>query len=109
VSSTQRSPKTPARSLEQRLHALARANQVRYQRAQLKRELAAGARQLAPLLANPPAYAQTATVRDLMLAVPGIGPARANRALVRCRIAEGKTIAGLSSRQRGELIELLQA
>jgi hypothetical protein len=38
----------------------------------------------------------------------GIGPARANRALVHCRIADTKTIAGLSNRQRAELIDLLQ-
>lgn len=109
MSSTQRRTGTPHRSLQQRLRALERANQVRHERAELKRELAAGTRQLAHLLANPPACAQTARVRELLLAVPGIGPARATRALFRCRIADSKTIAGLSSRQCGELIQLLDA
>ena len=100
-------PNAPARSPEQRLHALAKANQVRSARAQLKRDLAAGTVELARILANPPAYAQTARVLELLIAVPGIGPARAGRALAHCRIAEAKTIAGLSGRQRTELTQLL--
>ncbi len=81
-------PNLPARSPEQRLHALAKANQVRSARAQLKRDLAAGTVELA--------YRR-----------PGIGPARASRALAHCRIAEAKTIAGLRGRQRAELTHLL--
>ena len=98
----------PARSPEQRLRALAKANEVRSSRAQLKRDLAAGVVELARVLANPPACARTARVVELLVAVHGIGPARANRALVHCRIADTKTIAGLSNRQRAELIDLLQ-
>jgi hypothetical protein len=47
-------------------------------------------------------------VVELLVAVHGTGPARANRALVHCRIADTKTVAGLSNRQRAELIDLLQ-
>jgi hypothetical protein len=103
-----RKPTVPTRSPEQRLRALARANEVRRARAQLKRDLAAGRVALAEVLAEPPACAQTAKARDLLLAVPGIGPAKADRALTHCRIAYAKTVAGLSGRQRGELIELLR-
>jgi hypothetical protein len=39
--------------------------------------------------------------------VPKIGPARVNRTLAYCRIADSKTIAGLTDRQRTELIHLL--
>ena len=104
----ERRPSAPARSPEQRLRALANANKVRSARARLKRDLAAGQVELARILADPPPYAQSARVRDLLVCVPGIGPARASRALSHCRIAEAKTIAGLSDRQRAELIDLLQ-
>jgi hypothetical protein len=108
VAGDERRPSAPARSPEQRLDALARANQVRSARAQLKRDLAAGSLKLARVLADPPPCAHTARVRDLLMAVPGIGRARAGRALAHCRIAEAKTVAGLSGRQRAELIDLLR-
>jgi hypothetical protein len=41
------------------------------------------------------------------LAVPRIGPARADCLLARSRIARAKTVAGLSDRQRAKLLELL--
>jgi hypothetical protein len=63
--------------------------------------------ELAQVLTDPPPCAQTAKLRELLLAVPRIGPARVHRALAHCRIAYAKTVAGLSDRQRGELIELL--
>jgi hypothetical protein len=59
------------------------------------------------VLARPPACAHTAKLRELLLAVPGIGPARVQRILTRCRIGEAKTLAGLSGRQRSELLRLL--
>jgi S13-like H2TH domain len=101
-------PSAPTRSPEQRLHALAHANQIRGARAQLKRDLAASSVKLAHILADPPPCAHTAKVRDLLVAVPGIGPARASRTLSHCRIAETKTVAGLSPRQRAALIDLLR-
>jgi hypothetical protein len=103
-----RKPTVPTRSPEQRLGALARANEVRLARAQLKRDLAAGRVALAEVLSEPPACTQTAKARELLLAVPGIGPAKADRALTHCRIAYAKTVAGLSGRQRAELVELLR-
>jgi hypothetical protein len=97
----------PGRSPEQRLRALAKANEVRLARAQLKREVATGRLALARVLADPPTCAQTAKVRELLLVVPRIGPARADRVLARCRIAHAKTVGGLSDRQRAELVALL--
>jgi hypothetical protein len=46
-------------------------------------------------------------VQELLLVVPRLGPARADRTLARCRIADAKTVGGLSDRQRAELVELL--
>jgi hypothetical protein len=97
----------PPRSLAQRENALVRANGVRRQRAQLKRDLKAGTRAMEEVLADPPAFAQTAKVADLLLALPKYGPVKVNKLLARCRIAPSKTIGGLSQRQRDELAALL--
>ena len=63
---------------------------------------------IADVLAQPPDYAKTAKVQDLLLAVPKIGPSRVARFLSRCRIAPSKTVGGMTERQRGELIELFR-
>jgi S13-like H2TH domain len=60
------------------------------------------------VLGDPPPCAQTAKLRDLLLAVAKLGPARVNRLRARCRIADSKTIAGLSDRQRAALIQLFR-
>ena len=75
--------------------------------AHLKRDLAAGQIELTQVLAGPPPCAASAKIRELLLAVPGIGPAKADRALTHCRIAAAKTLADLSNRQRTELGQLL--
>jgi hypothetical protein len=97
----------PGRSLEQRRLALERANAVRIARAKLKKDLAAGNADLAPLIVNPPEYAATAKVVDLLVSVPKIGQVRAHQILGRARIAPSKTLGGLTSRQRGELVNLI--
>ena len=98
---------TPARSLDQRMEALQRANEIRIQRAQLKRDLKAGAVAIGDLLNDPPAYVHTAKVFDLLLSVPKYGRVKAGRLLQTCRISQSKTVSGLSERQRGELVALL--
>ena len=104
----ERSERAPAQTLDQRLRALRQANEIRSRRAALKKELASGRVRIADVLARPPAYAKTAKVQDLLLAVPKVGPARAARLLSRCRIAPSKTVGGMTERQRGELIELFR-
>ena len=56
---------------------------------------------------QPPAFAATAKISDLLLAVPGVGSVRATRALVRCQIPHAKTLTALSERQRLALIAAL--
>jgi len=97
----------PARSLEQRLSALRRANEIRLGRSQLKKELAAGRCRIDDLLVETPELARGAKVYDLLLAVPKLGRVRVSRVLRHCRISEAKTLAGLSERQREELIASL--
>jgi hypothetical protein len=97
----------PQRSLNQRMDALARANQIRIKRAQLKRDLKSGRLSIHTLLLDPPEYLETAKVFDMLLAVPKYGRVKVNKILAHCRIAPSKTIGGLSERQRSELITLL--
>lgn len=99
----------PERSLEQRLGALQNANQVRSYRAELKRawKLGAPVRSVRDVLALPNEREQTWKVLDLLVAVPKVGRVKANKALVRCRVAPSKTVGGLSPRQRGELLAAL--
>jgi hypothetical protein len=99
---------TPERSLNQRMDALARANEVRSARAQLKRDLKAGRSSIHSLLLNPPEYLETAKVFDMLLAVPKYGRVKVNKMLLLCRISPSKTIGGLSQRQRSELVSLLR-
>jgi hypothetical protein len=86
------------------MRALRHANEIRRRRAQLKRELASGRARIEDIIAKPPEFARTAKVYDLLLALPKVGPAKAARSLTHCRIAPSKTVAGLSNRQRQELV-----
>ena len=96
----------PVRSLDQRMDALKRANDVRVRRAQLKKDLKEGNVRIEQILGNPPDYVSTAKVVDLLMAVPKFGRVKATRFLSTCRISPSKTVGGLSDRQRAELIGL---
>jgi hypothetical protein len=97
----------PARTHEQRMRALGRANEIRSARAKLKRDLKAGKVQIEKLLLDPPEYVLSAKAFDMILAVPKYGRVKANKILTQCRISPSKTIGGLSERQRTELVHLL--
>ncbi len=60
----------PERSPDQRIDALNMANEIRTRRAQLKRDLKAGRTSIATLLLDPPAYLQTAEVRQQITDLP---------------------------------------
>lgn len=99
---------TPDRSPSQRMEALRLANAIRTERAALKRDLKAGRVRIEQVLGNPPEYLHTAKVSDIMLAVPRYGRVKVAKVLQRCRISPSKTVAGLSERQRTELIDALR-
>ena len=99
---------TPDRSLQQRMEALRRANAVRSYRSALKRQLKAGeGRSLVAILRAPEEELATMKVFELMLAAPKFGRVKVNKMLAVCRISPSKTVAGLSLRQREDLITLL--
>ena len=64
--------------------------------------------ELAEILEDSPAWTQNMKVRVLLLALPGIGPAKADRALNSCQIPHSKTVAGLSGRQGAALFTLFR-
>ena len=63
---------------------------------------------LTSLVADCPSYLATAKVTDLLQALPGYGPLRADKLLASCRISPIKTMAGLTPRQRQALLETLK-
>lgn len=89
------------------MEALRKANDIRTRRAQLKKELKGGDKDIVEVLENPPEFLLTAKVIDLLLVVPKFGRVKATRVLTRCRISQAKTVGGLSDRQRAELVETL--
>ena len=99
----------PSRSLDQRMEALNRANEIRVRRAQLKRDLKAGSVRIEDVIGDPPEYVLTAKVYDMLVAVPRLGRVKVGRLLTQCRISQSKTVGGLSDRQRGELLELFRS
>ena len=98
----------PDRSLTQRMIALSRANEIRFERAQLKRDLKAGRKQIHGLLLDPPEWLETMKAYDLILAVPKYGRVKVNKIFQQCRISPSKTIGGMSQRQRTELVSMLR-
>jgi hypothetical protein len=96
----------PVRSLDQRMDALKRANDIRVRRARLKKDLKDGNARIEDVLNDPPEFVSTAKVIDILMAVPKFGRVKAARFLNTCRISQSKTVGGLSERQRAELVGL---
>jgi hypothetical protein len=103
---TKTQAQAPERSLDQRMEALKRANNIRVKRAKLKKDLKDGRSRIEVILADPPEFVSTAKVFDMLMAVPKFGRVKAARFLNQCRISQSKTVGGLSERQRAELIAL---
>lgn len=98
---------TPERSRQQRMEALARANEVRIRRSELKRNLRSGEEKLESIITDPPEYLHSAKVAELLMSVPKVGPVRAAKILEQCRVSPSKTMVGLTPRQRRELLDVL--
>ena len=84
---------TPAERLRQRATALEHANQIRKQRAQLKRDLKAGRTTIEEVLKCPPDYLASASVLDLLIWSPKRQRITASRVLRRCQITPSRPAA----------------
>lgn len=108
---------TPDRSLEQRLDALAEANRIRVVRADLKRYLKRRPRLLEAVIAGDvegirqatglelePHDLDTMRAWDAVIAAPKRGRVKTNRLFAGARISPSKTLGGMTTRQRRELL-----
>lgn len=97
----------PPRSLEQRMTALDRANEIRTARADWKKKVKRRERDPRDVLLEPPAEFETMKVFDVLMAAPKVGRVKANKILQLARVSPSKTLGGLSQRQRLELVSLV--
>ncbi len=99
----------PAMALPQPQHmqALARANEVRLARAELKRRVAVGEVAAAEVVLASPWEAESMTVSDLLLSQRRWGHQRCRKLLAQVPMSESKTIGSMTERQRVALADLL--
>lgn len=96
----------PARTLEQRLSALERANEIRVTRAAWKRDVKAGRASVRELVQDPP-WAASMKVHDALMVMPKLGRVKVGRMLARQSISPSKTIGGMTGRQRLAIVAFL--
>jgi hypothetical protein len=95
--------------IPQCMEALARANAVRYARAELKRNIEAGREDAATVLENCPWQVESMTVGELLRSQRRWGRTRAHKFLVPYAVPENRTIGRLTERQRRILAQALAA
>jgi hypothetical protein len=91
---------TEERPVPQHMGALAKADRIRRARAALKRDVAQGATTVAEVVLDPPDYAETMTLMQLLKAQHRWQDVRARRFLQLVCIGEAKTLGRLTQRQR---------
>jgi len=91
----------------QHMRALARANEVRLARADLKRRVMDGETRAADVILTCPWEAQTMEVAELLMSQHRWGHTRARRFLATVPMTETKTIGSMTARQRESLATLL--
>lgn len=93
----------------QHLTALARANEVRLARAELKRRVMRGEVSAVEIILDAPWEAATMTVSDLLQAQHRWGLTRCRKFLQGIPLSENKTIGSLTVRQRRAFAEQMRA
>lgn len=92
----------------QHLRALARANEVRLARAELKRQVLADQVSAADVILECPWEAESMTVADLLMAQRRWGHTRCRTFLARVPLSETKTIGSMTERQRVAVAAMLE-
>lgn len=101
-------------AIERAARARLNANHVRTARAALQRELAYGPSRAsydraAEVIAEPPEWAKTWPVGQMLAAVRGMGVVRVARCLEVAEVGAGRPLGELSEAQRGTIVEWLCA
>jgi hypothetical protein len=95
----------PARA--QNMRALARANEVRLARAELKRRVAFGKVDVAEVIVHCPWEAHSMAVADLLISQRRWGQTRCRKLLAQLPMSENKTVGSMTDRQRRALAAML--
>lgn len=83
------------------------ANRIRFARADAKRELKNGEKNIYGLLMDPSEELKGAKVEEMLLAVRGMGRVKVTRILREAGVSRSKTLVGLTHGQRDRLLEAL--
>ncbi|MDQ3433523.1 MAG: hypothetical protein M3481_02375 [Actinomycetota bacterium] len=92
---------------QQHLRALEHANRVRLARAQLKRQIGAGALAAAEVIVSCPWEAHSMSISDVLMSQKRWGRARCRRLLLSIGVPENKQVGTLTERQRLALASVL--
>jgi hypothetical protein len=92
---------------QQHMRALARANEVRLARAELKRKVAAEEVGVADVILENPWEADSMAVADLLVSQRRWGQTRCRRFLAQVPMSETKTVGSMTDRQRQTLAAML--
>lgn len=93
----------------QHIQALAKANEIRLARAELKRQVAAGMRCPIEVIRDCPVETQSMAIGELLASQRRWGSARARKLVTALKISESKKLGTLTERQRGILANALEA
>ena len=93
----------------QHMRALARANEVRLARAQMKREIASGGRSVLDVVRECPWEAESMTVGELLRSQRRWGRARSRKLINSVGLTENKQLGSFTQRQRDLLVVALTA
>lgn len=93
----------------QHLRALARANEVRLARAQLKQAVADGEISVADVILQMPSEAESMPVMDLLMSQKRWGLTRCRRFLQAVPMSESKLVGTMTERQRRAVAHMLHA
>lgn len=91
----------------QHMRALARANEVRLARADLKRRIGHGDVSVAEIVLASPWEAESMTISDLLMSQRRWGATRCRKLLQGIPMSENKTVGSMTERQRRALAALL--
>lgn len=97
----------PTLTPEQRAENLAKAAAARHARAEVMAKVKDGTMSLDEVLASEDECCRRIPVKTLLKALPGIGNVKAAKLMDELGIPEKRRVAGLGSRQREGLLELL--